>query len=112
MFKVRLLLLAVPFATCSLGAKAIKPRVDGGLNYFTMSPLYADGSVSTIVFSMKSASRKTYSFSTYLINDLYPSGVLIQSDSTAKTGIYTYYYNNQYTRPRGNSIKIVVTITI
>lgn len=109
MFKARLLLLTIPFATCSIGTKAVLPRPEDGLNYFFVSPFYLDKSTTTLIFSIRSALKKTYGFAVYLINDLYPRGIAIYKGSTSKTEVCKFYYNNQHTRPSGNSIRITVT---
>lgn len=108
MKKLSLLLLSFITSTFGLGATTETPY---GLRTFKCTPLYVDGSTSTFSFDATCTIAKKVKIEIFLINDFYPEGKSLYSGSLSRKGIINLKYNNEYTRPKGNSILIKETLS-
>lgn len=88
----------------SLGAT----QVANPIEMFAIEPLNMKGKGSRIALELNSGVESGASVSIYLVNDKYPSGVLLFTDKTTnRKKTFSFEYLNNYTRSK-NSIKVVL----
>ena len=107
MKNIRLLALSSLMCLSSVGATKLESKI----NNFSIAPLYFDDLTTDITIGATIVGNHYLSVQIFLINDLYPNGVLIFSNSYTAIKTETFEYNNAYTRPGTNKIKIETTIS-
>lgn len=100
---IKLLFLSSSLCFVSLGAA---PRVSNGIDYFKCMPFYVDGTKTRMEMMVKAKTTLPVVVNVSIINDLYPSGKTLFEKTFTSTVLNRYDYENNFTRPSGNQIKI------
>lgn len=102
----KLFLIASALASSSIGASKVPTQ---GIVSIYCSPLYLSGNESLIELSVIGSAKVNNLVEVKIINDTYPTGKLIFKKNYTTVGIEKIKYNNDYTRPSGNTISITTT---
>ena len=105
---IKLLFLSISLTTTSIGAVPLKD--DNGLTKVVCTPFYLDKKMSCISLTANATKTIRVSIKVSIVNDLYPEGIEIGTKAFSNISTYNLEYNNEYTRPNGNSIVITQTI--
>ena len=102
------LFISIPLAASSIGA--LPSTNDSGLTKAICTPFYLSQKTSYISLSVSATKTKKVNIKVSIVNDLYPGGIDILTRTFSTVSTLDVEYNNEYTRPTGNSIVITQTI--
>ena len=104
----KLLLLSISLVASSIGATPSK--TESGITKIVCTPFYLNEKMSYVSLSVNATRTERASIKVSIVNDLYPDGIIIFTKMFSTSSKVDVEYNNEYTRPIGNSIVITQTI--